>query len=131
MQGDRVDLERNEAYWGEPAALETASFRFISDPNAAFAALMAGDVDAFPNFPAPETLAQFEADPRFSVIVGSTEGETILAMNNAQAPLDDIRVRQAISHAINRQDIIDGAMFGYGTPIGTHFPRRIIPTTSI
>jgi peptide/nickel transport system substrate-binding protein len=42
-------------------------------------------------------------------------------MNNAQAPLDDIRVRQAISHAINRQDIIDGAMFGYGTPIGTHF----------
>jgi peptide/nickel transport system substrate-binding protein len=121
VQGDRVDLERNEAYWGEPAALGTASFRFISDPNAAFAALMAGDVDAFPNFPAPETLAQFEADPRFSVIVGSTEGETILAMNNAQAPLDDIRVRQAISHAINRQDIIDGAMFGYGTPIGTHF----------
>ena len=42
-------------------------------------------------------------------------------MNNAQTPLDDVRVRQAISHAINRQDIIDGAMFGYGTPIGTHF----------
>lgn len=121
VQGDRVELARNEAYWGEPVALEAATFRFISDPNAAFAALMAGDVDAFPNFPAPETLAQFEADPRFTVIVGSTEGETILAMNNAQAPLDDIRVRQAISHAINRQDIIDGAMFGYGTPIGTHF----------
>ena len=42
-------------------------------------------------------------------------------MNNAQAPLDDIRIRQAIAHAINRQDIIDGAMFGYGTPICTHF----------
>ncbi|MCT4684723.1 MAG: ABC transporter substrate-binding protein [Roseicyclus sp.] len=121
VQGDRVELARNDDYWGEPVALEAATFRFISDPNAAFAALMAGDVDAFPNFPAPETLAQFEADPRFTVIVGSTEGETILAMNNAQAPLDDIRVRQAISHAINRQDIIDGAMFGYGTPIGTHF----------
>jgi len=120
-QGDRVELVRYEDYWGEPVALEAATFRFITDPNAAFAAMMAGDVDAFPNFPAPETLAQFEADPRFSVIVGSTEGETILAMNNAQAPLDDIRVRQAITHAINRQDIIDGAMFGYGTPIGTHF----------
>ncbi len=120
-QGDRVDLVRYDAYWGTPAALEAATFRFISDPNAAFAAMMAGDVDAFPNFPAPETLAQFEADPRFSVIVGSTEGETILAMNNAQAPLDDVRIRQAIAHAINRQDIIDGAMFGYGTPIGTHF----------
>jgi peptide/nickel transport system substrate-binding protein len=121
VQGDRVDLVRNDAYWGEPVALEAATFRFITDPNAAFAALMAGDVDAFPNFPAPETLAQFEADPRFNVIVGSTEGETILAMNNHGTPLDDIRVREAIAHAINRQDIIDGAMFGYGTPIGTHF----------
>lgn len=121
IEGDRIVLVRNDAYWGEAVALEAATFRFISDPNAAFAAMMAGDVDAFPNFPAPETLAQFAADPRFSVIVGSTEGETILAMNNAQAPLDDIRVRQAIAHAINRQDIIDGAMFGYGTPIGTHF----------
>ena len=121
IEGDRIELVRNDAYWGEAVALEAATFRFISDPNAAFAAMMAGDVDAFPNFPAPETLAQFAADPRFSVIVGSTEGETILAMNNAQAPLDDIRIRQAIAHAINRQDIIDGAMFGYGTPIGTHF----------
>ena len=121
IEGDRIELVRNDAYWGEAVALEAATFRFISDPNAAFAAMMAGDVDAFQNFPAPETLAQFAADPRFSVIVGSTEGETILAMNNAQAPLDDIRIRQAIAHAINRQDIIDGAMFGYGTPIGTHF----------
>lgn len=121
VEGDRIELVRNDAYWGEAVALEAATFRFISDPNAAFAALMAGDVDAFPNFPAPETLSQFAADPRFSVIVGSTEGETILAMNNGQAPLDDIRIRQAIAHAINRQDIIDGAMFGYGTPIGTHF----------
>jgi peptide/nickel transport system substrate-binding protein len=83
--------------------------------------MMAGDLDAFPNFPAPETLSQFDADPRFTVIVGSTEGETILSINNQAEHLSDIRVRQAIAHAINRQDIIDGAMFGYGTPIGTHF----------
>ena len=121
VQGDRVELTRYDGYWGEPVALEAATFRFISDPNAAFAAMMAGDVDAFPNFPAPETLAQFEADPRFSVIVGSTEGETILAMNNQADYLSDMRVRAAISRAINRQDIIDGAMFGYGTPIGSHF----------
>ena len=122
VPGDRVELERYAGYWGEAPALERATFKFISDPNAAFAAMMAGDVDAFPNYPAPETLAQFEANPMFEVIVGSTEGETILAMNNAQPPLDDPRVRAAIAHAIDRQEIIDGAMFGYGTPIGTHFP---------
>lgn len=121
VQGDRVELTRNPDYWGEAPALASATFKFISDPNAAFAAMMAGDVDAFPVFPAPETLSQFDADPRFTVIVGSTEGETILAMNNTSGALADVKVRQAITHAINRQDIIDGAMFGYGTPIGTHF----------
>jgi peptide/nickel transport system substrate-binding protein len=121
VQGDRVEIARNANYWGEAPALSGATFRFISDPNAAFAAMMAGDIDAFPNFPAPETLAQFEADPRFAVNVGSTEGETILAMNHRHPKLSDVRVRQAIALAIDRQAIIDGAMFGYGTPIGTHF----------
>ena len=121
VQGDRVEIARNPEYWGEPVQLESATFKFISEPTAAFAAIMAGDVDVFPNYPAPENLPQLDADPRFSVVLGSTEGETILTMNNARAPLNDARVRQAITHAINREEIIDGAMFGYGTPIGTHF----------
>ena len=121
VKGDRVELTRNPDYWGAPVALDRATFKFISDPTAAFAAMMAGDVDAFPVFPAPETLIQFEADPRFSVIVGSTEGETILAINNKSGPLRDARVRRAIAHAVDRRAVIDGAMFGYGTPIGTHF----------
>lgn len=121
VQGDRIVLSAFDGYWGDKPALKTATFRFIPDPSAAVAAMMAGDIDAFPNFPAPEALPQLQADPRFRVMVGTTEGETILAMNNARAPLDDIRVRRAIAHAINRQDIIDGAMFGYGTPIGSHF----------
>ncbi len=120
VQGDRVELVRHDDYWGEAPALEKVVFRFISEPTAAFSAMMAGDVDAFPNFPAPENLAQFESDPRFEVVVGSTEGETILAMNNARPPLDDVRVRRAIAKAIDRGEVIDGAMFGYGTPIGSH-----------
>jgi len=106
---------------GGPAELERGTFGFVSDPTAAFAAMRAGDIDAFPVFPAPENLMQFEAVPRLQVIVGTTEGETILAMNNARPPLDNILVRRAIAHAIDRQAIIDGAMFGYGTPIGSHF----------
>jgi len=121
VQGDRIEIERNDEYWGDAVALEKATFKFISEPTAAFAALMAGDVDAFPNYPAPENLPQFEADPRFNVVLGSTEGETILSMNNKSGALSDVLVRRAISHAIDRQAIIDGAMFGYGTPIGSHF----------
>lgn len=121
VQGDRIDLERNADYWGTPAKLDKATFKFISDPTAAFAAVMAEDVNAFVGFPAPENLPQFEADPRFQVLVGNTEGETILSTNNKQPPLDNLNVRKAIAHAIDRQAIIDGAMFGYGTPIGSHF----------
>ena len=120
-QGDSIRLDAFDGYWGEKPALKSATFRFIGDPTAAFAAMMAGDVDAFPIYPSPETLAQLEADPRFKVIVGTTEGETILTMNKAVPPLDNVKVREAISHAINRQELINGAMFGYGTPIGTHF----------
>ncbi|MDW4499268.1 ABC transporter substrate-binding protein [Sulfitobacter sp. D35] len=120
-QGDNIKIEKNLAYWGTPAALDVATFKFISDPTAAFAAMMAEDVDVFTGFPAPENLPQFEGDPRFQVLVGSTEGETILAMNNKREPFDDPAVRAAVAHAIDRQAIIDGAMFGYGTPIGTHF----------
>ncbi|MFN2305942.1 MAG: ABC transporter substrate-binding protein [Paracoccaceae bacterium] len=121
VQGDRIEMSRYEDYWGEAPALTQATFRFISDPTAAFASVMAEDVDAFVGFPAPENLPQFAADPRFQVLEGSTEGETILAMNNGQEPFDNVIVRQAVAHAIDRQAIIDGAMFGIGTPIGTHF----------
>jgi peptide/nickel transport system substrate-binding protein len=121
VEGDHVDLVRNPDYWGTPAKLDKATFKFISDPTAAFAAMEAGDLDAFPVFPAPENLAQFRSDPRFVVVVGSTEGETIMAMNNGKKPFDDIRVRRAMSYAVDRQAVIDGAMFGYGTPIGSHF----------
>jgi peptide/nickel transport system substrate-binding protein len=121
VQSDRIELVRNDAYWGTPAKLESATFKFISDPTAAFASMMAEDVDYFTGFPSPENLPQFEADPRFQVLVGSTEGETILSTNNKAAPFDNRLVREAVAHAIDRQAIIDGAMFGYGTPIGTHF----------
>ncbi len=121
VKGDRVELTRNGAYWGPKIKLGRATIKIIPDPAAATAAMMAGDVDAFANFPAPEAMAQFEADARFEVVIGSTEGETILAINNAREPLNDIRVRRAIAHAIDRSAVIDGAMFGYGTPIGSHF----------
>ena len=47
--------------------------------------------------------------------------KTILATNNGVKPFDDLRVRKALAYAINRQSLIDGAMFGYGTLIGLTF----------
>jgi ABC-type dipeptide/oligopeptide/nickel transport system permease component/ABC-type transport system substrate-binding protein len=121
-RGDSITLVRNAAYWGKAAILSDATFKFIADPGAAYAALMAGDVDAFSNYPAPESFPQFAADPRFAVFAGTTEMETVLALNQRVPPLSNLLVRRAISYALDRRAIIDGAMFGYGTPIGSHFP---------
>ena len=121
-RGDRVELARYEDYWGEPVALPGATFAFVSDPTVALAALLAGDVHAFPNFPAPEQLPVLEADDRFTVAIGTTEGETILAINAEREPFDDVAVRRAIGAAIDRQALIDGAMYGTATAIGSHMP---------
>ena len=123
-RGDSITLERSPDYQGTPAVLDQVTFKFITDPTAAFAALMAGDVDAFSNYPAPESFAQFAADRRFKVFNGTTEMETVLGLNERSAPLSNVLVRRAISYALDRRAIIDGAMFGYGTPIGSHFPPR-------
>jgi peptide/nickel transport system substrate-binding protein len=123
-RGDSITLERNPDFLGVQPKLDQVTFKFIADPTAAFAALMAGDVDAFSNYPAPESFAQFAADPRFAVFAGTTEMETVLGLNERIAPLSNVLVRRAISYALDRRAIIDGAMYGYGTPIGSHFPPR-------
>lgn len=101
-------------------AIAHATFRFVSDPSAAVAAMLAGDIDAFPRFASVQNIAQFQSDPRFQVMIGGAEGKTILGIDNKRKPLDDVRVRQAIAYAIDRKAIIDGAMNGFGTPIGSH-----------
>lgn len=122
-RGDRLTLVKNPDHRdADTVALDSVEFRFISDPAAATAAMMAEELDAFPGFPAPELLPQFEADPRFRVNIGSTEGEVILAMNNAKPPFDNIEVRRAVATAINRDEIIDGAMYGQAVPIGSFYP---------
>ncbi|MBB3146535.1 peptide/nickel transport system substrate-binding protein [Phyllobacterium trifolii] len=121
-KGSQIVIAKNADYWGKPALLDKATFRVIPDPAAATAALLAGDVQAFPVFPSYETIPQFQVDPRFKVVIGTTEGETVLGMNNKKPPFDNPKVRQAITHAIDRKSLIDGAMFGFGTPIGSFFP---------
>ncbi|EKF19650.1 ABC transporter substrate-binding protein [Nitratireductor pacificus] len=120
-KGSAVRLVKNTDYWGDAVALEKAEFRVIPDAAAAIPALLSGDVQAFPQMPAGDALAQIESDPRFTVKIGATEGETLLSTNNGKEPFSDIKVRQAIAHALNREEIIAGNGSGYGTPIGSHF----------
>jgi peptide/nickel transport system substrate-binding protein len=66
-------------------------------------------------------LSQFKNDKRFAVVVGSTAGKGIMSINNRKKPFDDVRVRRALAHAVDRKAFIDGAQEGLGLPIGSHF----------
>ena len=123
-RGDSIRLDRNPGYWGAAARLNSVVFKFISDPAAAFASMKAGDIDAFPNYPAPENIAEFKIDPNLKVVIGATAGKVIMAINNRRSPFNNRLVRVAISHAIDRDAVIDGAMFGFGQPIGSHYTRQ-------
>jgi len=120
-RGSSLTLEAWEGF-RTPAAIKIkkATFRFISDPAAQAAALLAGDVDVFARF-APRGAPQFQGNPRFQVLVGGSRAKTMVAINNAKKPLDDVRVRRAIYAAIDRKAMIEGAADGYGVPIGSHY----------
>lgn len=120
-EGDSITLVRSPTYRDPNAIkLNTVIFKIVKDPSAQVSALLAGDVDAFPGFQAPELVERLRKDPRFAVVVGTTEGEVILATNNGKKPFDNPKVRQAIASAINRDELIS-AESGFGAPIGSHF----------
>ncbi|ARU03986.1 ABC transporter substrate-binding protein [Comamonas serinivorans] len=100
--------------------IRRAVFRVISDPAAQAAALLSGDVDAFPRL-GERSVPQFKANPRFQVLVAGSRAKTILAINNAKAPLNDVRVRRAICAAIDRKAVIAAAAGGFGVPIGSFY----------
>lgn len=120
IKGDQVRMVAADTYRDVAGLkIKKATFRFINDSAARMATLLTGDVDftTVPN----EVISQFKLGDEFVVMEGTTNGETILSTNNQNEALSKLKVRQAIAHAINRQEIIDGAMFGFGTPIGSHF----------
>ncbi len=120
VKGDSVKMSAADTYRDAGnVPIKNVTFKFINDGTARMAALLSGSVD-FSDVPY-ELLATTAFDDGFVISSGNTNGETILSTNNANEALSKLKVRQAIAHAINRQEIIDGAMGGYGTPIGSHF----------
>jgi peptide/nickel transport system substrate-binding protein len=119
-RGSSLSLTRNDGYWGSKAKLKDVEFRFITDPNAMNNALKAGDIDAIGQVGGPEQVGSFQSDSRFKVLKSAPVGKVMVAMNNSRAPLNDVRVRRAISMAIDRKAWIDGIQSGFAVPIGSH-----------
>ena len=130
--GDSIVLAKNTGYWGTPVRFDEVTFRYFKDPNAMNASMLSDQLDIISNLQAPESLAQFADPARFSVVEGTTNGEVVMGVNNGGAPTDasvptgtgnpalqDVRVRKAITMAIDKQALVDTTWGGHGVVLGS------------
>ena len=132
-RGDRVELVRNESYWADKPVWQKVTLRILPSDPARTAALLAGDVDAIENIPTADT-ARIKANANFRLEqkvswrtiffhldqyrdhppgVTDKNGKTL-----AKNPFRDVRVREALALAINRQAIVERAMEGFAVAAG-------------
>ncbi|MDD5931222.1 MAG: ABC transporter substrate-binding protein [Oscillospiraceae bacterium] len=114
---ESIVMEKFEDYWGEKAYLDQVTFRIIENAEGLLMGLQSGAIDICSHLSSTQT-AQLSAD-EFNIEQGNMNLVQAVYLNNAVPPLDSLQVRQALCLAVNKQEIIDMAFDGYGTPIGS------------
>ena len=113
---DSIVLEKFDEYWGTPAYLDKVTYKIIENADSIMMSLQSGAIDMFAHLTSTQ-VAQLGDD--FYVEEGTMNLVQALYLNNAEKPFDDVRVRQALCYAVDKQAIIDLAFDGYGSPIGS------------
>lgn len=118
--GDSLTLAKFPQYWNpQLPKTDKIILKIIPEPTTMVNSLLTGHVDLIPRLE-PDYLHQVEGKSTLQIIDSPMNLVQLLAINNAVAPFDDLRVRQALNYAVNREEIIQGAAWGKGTPIGSN-----------
>ena len=122
-----VDLAAFPEYWEGPAKIQTIRVRVISDMNAMQAELRSGRVDIapLPTSLSPDAVKQLGEDPNLQVHQFRGSNVNLLTINTSSPPLDNVKVRQAIAYAIDRESMIKQLLLGFG-----EIAHSIIPEES-
>ena len=113
---DNIVLERFDDYWGEKAYLDKVTYKIIENADSILMSLQSGAVDLFAHLTSTQVA---QLGDEFNIEEGTMNLVQAMYLNNAMAPFDDVRVRQALCYAIDRQQILDLAFDGYGSLIGS------------
>lgn len=111
VKSDRVVLERNDAYWGGRPLLDRVVVKTVREDSARVLMLEAGDADLILNIP-PEDIPRLRKDPRFAIDSIATARALYVVINVKKKPFDDVRVRQALNLAVNREAIVKSLFQG-------------------
>ncbi|WP_042221318.1 glutathione ABC transporter substrate-binding protein [Oceanobacillus manasiensis] len=113
--GSQLVLSRYEDYWGENAKLDTVVFKVVSEQSSRVAELETGTshvADAI----GPNNVSRVDGSEGVSVLQEPSVSLSYVGFNAEKEPFDDVKVRQAISMAVNKETIIDGVYNGVGIP---------------
>jgi peptide/nickel transport system substrate-binding protein len=120
QRGDRLVMTRNPDYWGDaPGNVETLIFQPIADPAARLQALQSGEIQGY-DLVDPQDYPTIEDDDQLQLLNRPAFNIGYIGFNQAVKPLDDIAVRQAIAHAVDREEIVSGFYAGQGE-VATQF----------
>ncbi len=119
VPGQRVVWERHDAFWGEAAPLERVNVIHVPETASRLTALRTGEADIATNI-APDQLAQIESDPALHVVGGQTALFHVMIMNVNHPRLQDPRIRQALSLAIDRDLLNEALWLGMAHVPSTH-----------
>lgn len=129
--GQQLVLEANDDYWGGRPEVDRLIFRPIPEASTRLAELQAGTVDIITRL-SYDAVPIVEQDPNLRVEASTGRRTVFMHMDllNGAEPLQDVRVRQAMSYAIDRPLLIDAVLGGYGTPLATIFRPDMFGYTS-
>jgi len=139
QKGDRIELARNDSYWGQKVPWQKVTFRIITSDPTRVASLLANEVQAIENVPTND-LVRLSANKELSIYrtvsvrlmylhLDTARDKTPFATDKAGKPLDknpfqDLRVRRAVSKAINRQALVERVMEGAAVATGQLMPEN-------
>ncbi len=106
---------RNSSYWGEAPAFDQVKVKVIPDPNSRAVALETGDVDLVYGADGPisaDAFARFQGTGRFEAAISEPLATRVIALNSNRAPTNELAVRQAINHAVDKDALIAGVLYG-------------------
>lgn len=112
QRGVQVTLSANGGYWGKKAPFPAAVFRAVPDAATRVANLQAGTSDLAVTLDS-DLAAQLKSSPKAKVLSVLTERVAYLAMNVQKSPVDDLKIRQAVAYAIDKNGLVDGILGGY------------------
>lgn len=105
VRGDRLTVVRNDDYWGEKAHLDSVVFRAIPDNAARLQALQTGEIQGY-DLVEPQDFAAIEGDPNLQLLRRPAFNVAYVGINQAMPPMDNVLVRQAVAHGLDRAGVI-------------------------